>query len=175
MTPHIVSPRKHRMSARLSWLAVVVVFTTNGVISAAAPVAASTIVTPPAAQGVAQAPTPAATHAFIVDMGSTAVTPQTIANGLKPYGLVYALIAAKIPVQWVIETGKPARLSPARSWTVRTSRTAARPYRAGPFVIPAAYYSAALPIVNTWRAKGVVVDEVDTAVNGPLDVPVYET
>ena len=38
---------------------------------------------------------------FIVNMG---ITPQTVANGLKPYGLVYDLINNySVPVKWIIE------------------------------------------------------------------------
>ena len=40
----------------------------------------------------------------IIDMG---VTPQTVANGLKPYGLVYDLVKNyKVPVKWIINSGK---------------------------------------------------------------------
>ena len=42
--------------------------------------------------------------AFIINMG---VTPQTVANGLKPYGLIYDLIKNNdIPIKWVIGQGK---------------------------------------------------------------------
>lgn len=35
------------------------------------------------------------------------VTPQTVGNGLKPYGLVYDLVKNfKVPVKWVINTTK---------------------------------------------------------------------
>ena len=40
---------------------------------------------------------------FIVNMG---VVPQTVGNGLKPYGMIYDLILNnKIPIQWIIESG----------------------------------------------------------------------
>ena len=42
--------------------------------------------------------------AFIINMG---VTPQTVANGLKPYGLIYDLIKNNdVPIKWVIGQGK---------------------------------------------------------------------
>ena len=35
------------------------------------------------------------------------ITPQTYANGLKPYGLIYDLmINYKVPIKWVIEPTK---------------------------------------------------------------------
>ena len=40
---------------------------------------------------------------FIINMG---VEPQTVNNGLRPYGLVYALLKAQVPVKWVIRPGK---------------------------------------------------------------------
>src|SRR5205823_5967167 len=39
----------------------------------------------------------------IINMG---VTPQTQANGLKPYGLVYALLQNNTPIKWVINPNK---------------------------------------------------------------------
>src|SRR5690349_21210068 len=42
--------------------------------------------------------------AFIINMG---VVPQTVANGLKPYGLIYDLIKNNdVPIKWVIGQGK---------------------------------------------------------------------
>jgi hypothetical protein len=44
------------------------------------------------------------TGSYIINMG---VTPQTIGNGLKPYGLVYDLVRNyKVPVRWVINPNK---------------------------------------------------------------------
>ena len=38
--------------------------------------------------------------AFIINMG---VTPQTVSNGLKPYGMIYELIKNyNCPIKWVI-------------------------------------------------------------------------
>ncbi|MBK6825589.1 MAG: hypothetical protein IPG86_01260 [Chitinophagaceae bacterium] len=45
------------------------------------------------------------TGAFIVNMGAS--NPNTIANGLKPYGLVYDLVRNyHVPVRWVISQTK---------------------------------------------------------------------
>ncbi|MBP8042458.1 MAG: hypothetical protein KAZ36_11175, partial [Bacteroidales bacterium] len=43
-------------------------------------------------------PTEIPAGSFIINMG---VVPQTVANGLTPYGLVYALLQLKCPVDWV--------------------------------------------------------------------------
>ena len=101
---------------------------------------------------------------YIIDMG---VTPQTYANGLKPYGLVYELIRThKVPVDWVILPGK-ARDGTDFNYT-------AKAYKGGPFIVRAQYASAAVvTAINNWRAQGVVVD-------GPIaasiaNVPVYES
>ncbi|KFC60691.1 hypothetical protein [Flavobacterium gilvum] len=40
---------------------------------------------------------------FIINMG---IVPQTLNNGLKPYGLVYALLNIECPVYWVINSSK---------------------------------------------------------------------
>lgn len=37
---------------------------------------------------------------LIIDMG---VHPQTVGNGLKPYGLPYALLQQKVPIDWSID------------------------------------------------------------------------
>ena len=42
-------------------------------------------------------------NTYVIDMG---VTPQTIANSLKPYGLVYALLQSGVPVKWSISGTK---------------------------------------------------------------------
>ena len=45
------------------------------------------------------------TGAFIINMGAS--NPNTLANGLKPYGMIYDLIRNyKIPVRWVISQTK---------------------------------------------------------------------
>src|SRR5947207_10291500 len=45
-----------------------------------------------------------ASGAFIIDMG---ITPQTYANGLKPYGMLYDLMMNyNVEVKWVISSTK---------------------------------------------------------------------
>jgi hypothetical protein len=103
-----------------------------------------------------------ATGAYIIDMGQTT---QTVANGLKPYGLVYELAVNRgIPVKWAIEPTK------ARGGSDFTA--AGKIYKGSSFIIPADFAADAAAAITTWRGMGVVVD-------GPLAVgftaPIYET
>src|SRR5438045_3857945 len=42
---------------------------------------------------------------FIINMGAT--NPNTVANGLKPYGLIYDLLRNyQVPIKWVVNTSK---------------------------------------------------------------------
>ncbi|MGD8977466.1 MAG: hypothetical protein PVG91_07650, partial [Gammaproteobacteria bacterium] len=94
---------------------------------------------------------------YVIDMGQ----PQTIATGVKPYGLVFDLVTNdRVPLWWVIDPNKGKDGIDFAS------------YRGGPFVIPAEYVNASvLSTIATWQAKGVVVD-------GPTpeytNVPVYD-
>jgi len=90
--------------------------------------------------------------AYIIDMGRS---PQTIANGLKPYGLVYDLVRNNlVPVYWSINPGK---LKDGVDF-----KADGKNYRGGPFIISAEFAPDAIGAINTWRAKGVSVD-------GPTD------
>jgi uncharacterized repeat protein (TIGR01451 family) len=96
----------------------------------------------------------------IIDMG---VNPQTMENGLKPYGLVYDLVVNNgIPVLWSIEAGK---LLNGVDFSVGTSN-----YSGGPFVISAEFVVAAQPILDVWAGKGVVIDCPPT----PFSAPIFE-
>jgi autotransporter-associated beta strand protein len=102
--------------------------------------------------------------AYIIDMGQPT---QTIANGLKPYGLVYALLKSTIPVpvDWSINS---AKAKDGIDFTVNSKN-----YKGGPFIIPSELItSAVLTLFTTWRAAGVIVD-------GPIPVgftaPLYKT
>lgn len=73
-----------------------------------------------------------ATGAYIINMG---VVPQTQANALKPYGLVYDLLKNyKVPVYWVISQSK------AKDGTDFTY--GGTDYKGGTFIIPAEFMSA---------------------------------
>lgn len=84
---------------------------------------------------------------FIVNMG---VMPQTVANALKPYGMLYDLISnCKVPVKWVIAAGK------VKDGVDFTYNGVA--YKGGPFIITTEYRSAAVNAkITTWQGLGVV-------------------
>ena len=84
---------------------------------------------------------------FIVNMG---VVPQTVANGLKPYGLLYDLFKNRnIPVLWTISSSK---VKDGPDFTYNSVA-----YRGGSFIILANYRTAAVnTTISTWQAKGVV-------------------
>ena len=105
--------------------------------------------------------------AYIIDAGySGTATKQTIAQGIKPYGLIYALVKAKVPVQWVINSAKGAISqtlgNAAADFTFDCdgsgSAYASKAYSTGAFVIPKEFAAQAKDIVATWTAKGVKVD-----------------
>ena len=102
--------------------------------------------------------------AYIIDMGQST---QTFANGLKPYGLVYALITSTTPVSvdWSINSLK------AKDGVDFTAN--GKNYKGGPFIIPSELITpAVLTLITTWRTAGVIVD-------GPISVgftaPLYKT
>ena len=110
---------------------------------------------------------------FIVNMG---VVPQTVGNGLKPYGMVYELLQNKCLVHWVI---KPNKAKDGADFTYNNID-----YKGGTFVIPAEFRT---PAINTILAKwvgstivpgygtyaGVGVQGITTT--SPVTVPVYLT
>jgi hypothetical protein len=74
------------------------------------------------------------TGAFIINMG---VVPQTIANGLKPYGMLYDLVKNyNVPVKWVTI---PTKLKDGIDLMYNSVD-----YKGGTFVLPAEYRSAAV-------------------------------
>jgi uncharacterized repeat protein (TIGR01451 family) len=100
--------------------------------------------------------------AYIVDMGQTT---QTIANGLKPYGLVYELVEKQgIPVKWAINETK----SRGGADFIANGKN----YTSSAFIIPAELALQAAATIAAWKAQGVVVD-------GPLTssftAPIYST
>lgn len=134
--------------------------------------------------------------AYIIDAGAVSggTNVQTKNQGLKPYGLIYALIKAEVPVQWVINPNKTDSVTGATlsevdqvkgnngvdftfdcdgSGTAYTSKQ----YRTGSFVIPADFSFQAKPIIDSWKANsanaGLVVDGPCTAKTPVL--PVFAT
>ena len=106
-----------------------------------------------------------ASGAYIIDMGSF---PYTYNTGLKPYGLIYDLVINKqIPVYWGID---PAKAKDGFDFVASTS-LGTKFYRGGSFIIPVDYVTYALPTINTWKAKGVIVDGPTVA---PFTAPIYD-
>jgi hypothetical protein len=91
----------------------------------------------------------------IIDMG---VVPQTYANGLKPYGLVYQLLNVnKIPVYWAIRNDKSFGTNPLNKADSTDFIVDGINYKGGAFIIPSAYISQAQAVINSWVSQGVVV------------------
>lgn len=86
------------------------------------------------------------TGSFIINMG---VTPQTVANGLKPYGMIYDLMMNyNVPVIWSI--------NPSKSKDGNDFIYSSVGYKGGPFVISAPYISAAVASrITYWQGQGV--------------------
>jgi uncharacterized membrane protein len=102
------------------------------------------------------------TGSFIINMG---VTPQTISNGIKPYGLLYDLLQNyHVPVKWVINGAKG---KDGIDFTYNGVD-----YKGGTFIIQAEYRSASVNArIAFWQGLGVV--GVTTA--APISVPVALT
>ena len=107
--------------------------------------------------------------AYIIDMG---VVPQTTQNGLKPYGLVYALtVVRQIPVLWAINGTK---LKDGADFTVpAVNGGGAKTYRGGTFVVAQEYATQAKPVIDAWKAAnpGMVVD----LATADFVIPLFET
>jgi len=111
------------------------------------------------------------TNSYIINMG---ITPQTVANGLKPYGLIFALVRTNgIPVYWAIKDNKVAFDEIDFSFNPGTPN-AVRDYRSGAFIISGDFVNASvITTINTWKAMGVIVDGPTTA---PMtNIPIYDT
>lgn len=101
------------------------------------------------------------TGSFIINMG---VTPQTVGNALKPYGMIYDLIKNyKVHIYWSINPGK------AKDGVDFTYNGV--DYKGGTFIIPAMYRT---PDVNAritfWQGQGVV----GVTTTSPVTVPLFE-
>jgi hypothetical protein len=117
-----------------------------------------------------------AAGSYVIDMGQ----PQTIGNGLKPYGLLYDLVTNhRIPVSWAIEPNKDWAFKsdgPLGSdtignivdftamadhdWNPNTA-SISKNYSGGSFIIQASLMTPGiLSTINSWRTQGVVVDPI---------------
>ena len=84
---------------------------------------------------------------FIINMGAQ---PQTAANAIKPYGLVwYLLHEHDVPVIWSINPNK------AKDGVDFTYNGVG--YKGGPFIVSAEYRSPEVnALIAAWQAQGVV-------------------
>ncbi len=91
---------------------------------------------------------------YIVNMG---VTPQTVGNGMKPYGLVYEFLKTyNIPVRWVIGAGKA---KDSADFTYNGTK-----YKGGTFIIPKEYITSTIKTrITYWKGQGVVMDSTTTS------------
>ena len=87
------------------------------------------------------------TGSFIINMGAT--NPNTIANGLKPYGLIFDLLKNhNVPVKWVIGAGK---VKDGIDFTYNGVQ-----YKGGTFIIPKQYRTTAIDTrITFWQGLGV--------------------
>ena len=85
--------------------------------------------------------------AFIINMGAT---PYTIANGIKPYGLIYDLIRNyNVPVKWVIN---PNKVKDGVDFNYNGIN-----FSGGTFIIPVEYRSTNVNNrINYWLSQGVI-------------------
>ncbi|MFD2164207.1 hypothetical protein ACFSJU_17490 [Paradesertivirga mongoliensis] len=99
---------------------------------------------------------------FIVNLG---ISPQTKANGLKPYGLVYDLLQNfNAPVKWAINSSKS---KDGIDFTYNNT-----PYRSGSFIVLAQYRTAEVnEAIEGWKTKGVIGETTDTEIS----VDIYAT
>ncbi len=100
--------------------------------------------------------------AFIVDMG---VLPQTVGNGLKPYGMIYDLMKNfQVPILWSIN---PTKAKDGVDFSI-----GAKNFSGGPFIIEADFRTDSVNAhIAYWQTQGVV----GITTTAPLTVPVSTT
>ena len=117
--------------------------------------------------------TPATTYvtlspgALIIDMG---IVPQTQANALKPYGLIFDLIKNyQIEVEWIINPNKASNKN--INFDDIDFSYNGTDFRGGPFIIRSEYRSTAINIaIDAWIAKGVQTVTTFSEVTVPVEV-----
>jgi uncharacterized repeat protein (TIGR01451 family) len=110
-----------------------------------------------------------ATGSLIIPMDTT----YQDSGMLKAFGLVYELLANRVPVRWVIA---PTKMAGETDFTAAAkdhktgSSIGSHGYRGGPFVVDSADTAAALPIVDAWQAANpsVAVHESTAPFSGPV-------
>ncbi|MDH7448306.1 T9SS type A sorting domain-containing protein [Aquimarina sp. 2201CG14-23] len=98
---------------------------------------------------------------IIIDMG---VASPNFKNGLKPYGLIYAIIKEHdTPVLWSI--------NPNKSKDGVDFNVDGKDFKGGPFAISKEYLTAAvLDEINNWKSQGVITHQTLSDVT----IPVYQ-
>jgi hypothetical protein len=101
------------------------------------------------------------TGSYVINMG---ITPQTVGNGLKPYGMIYDLLKNyNVPIRWVIN---PAKVKDGIDFSHNGID-----YRGGPFIVPAEYRTADVNArITFWQTQGVV----GATTVSPIMVEVFE-
>lgn len=116
--------------------------------------------------GYSQSSTPTSipSGSFIVNLG---ITPQTIANGLKPYGMVYDLLANyHVPVSWIINSSK---VKDGIDFSYNGTD-----YKGGSFIILAGFRTSAVNArITYWQGLGVVGVTTNSATTVPLYATLY--
>ena len=99
------------------------------------------------------------TGSFIINMG---VTPQTNANGLIPYGMLYDLIHNyNVPIVWSIN---PAKVKDGADFTYNAVN-----YCGGTFIVEEEYITAAVTgRITYWQGQGVQGVYTTSAISVPL-------
>ncbi|NNM15258.1 MAG: Ig-like domain-containing protein, partial [Bacteroidia bacterium] len=102
------------------------------------------------------------TGSYIIDMG---IVPQTIGNGLKPYGLAYHLVRFEnVPIKWSIN---PNKVKDGTDFIYNGYE-----FKGGPFIIPANFRNTKIDsIISAWNTLGVV----GVTTTSDINVPVYRT
>jgi hypothetical protein len=149
-----------RVASRLSMKKVAIVTSLSASLLAGLVFLIQTIRQPQAVAGSGTVSIPPGS--FIINMG---ITPQTIANGLKPYGMIYDLIKNyNVPIIWSINNSKN---KDGIDFTIGSTN-----YRGGPFIISAPYITSAVSAcIIYWQSQGVQ----GTFTTSSVVIPVYDT
>ena len=118
--------------------------------------------------------------ACVIDMG---IIPQTVNNGLAPYGLIYDLVQNdNVPVYWIIDPDKSfvnasaivnqKDLTVTGTTTRLGSTSITTDLKSGPFLIPAEHIADAYATIEAWQASkpGLTVHwNLDSISNAPVN------
>jgi hypothetical protein len=151
---------KHKVITKISLNKAAIIFSVASVFSAVLIILFQTGPKQEAVAGSGSATVPAGS--FIINMG---ITPQTFANGLKPYGMIYDLMMNyNVPVIWSIN---PSKAKDGNDFVYNNID-----YKGGPFIISAPYISADVASrITYWQGQGVQ----GLYTTSQTVIPVYDT